>query len=158
VVYKLKDNRFVGPFGAQLHTPGAGQHFLGMAKAIAQIPGLNPRNREIAIITTGAKFNAAYELYAHKVLGEMKGISPQEYDEILKGKRPESFDEEAKAVYDVAHKLVVGSGPLSRGAWDKAVELLTKDGATAVVQYVGFYSYVCMILRGFDCKIPNVED
>jgi hypothetical protein len=129
-----------------------------MAKALAQIPGLNPRNREIAIITTGARFNAAYELYAHKILGEMKGISSQEYDEIILGRRPETFDEEGKAVYDVAHELVSGSGPLSQGAWDRAVKLLTKDGATALVQYVGFYSYVCIILRGFDCQIPNVKD
>jgi 4-carboxymuconolactone decarboxylase len=157
-VYKLDDGRFVGPFGALLHTPGPGQHFLGMAKALAQIPGLKPRNREIAIITTGAKFDAVYELYAHKVLGEKQGVSSLEYDEILKGKRPEAFDEEGKAVYDVAYELVNSSGPLSQGAWNKAVELLGKDGATALVQYVGFYSYVCMILRGFDCKIPNIDE
>lgn len=49
-MYKLDDGRFVGPFGALLHTPGPDQHFLGMANTLAQIPGLTPRNREIAII------------------------------------------------------------------------------------------------------------
>jgi 4-carboxymuconolactone decarboxylase len=157
VVTLQKDGVLVGPFGAQLHTPRVGQHFLGMSKAISQVPGLSPRNREIAIITTGARFNAAYELYAHKVLGRMKGISEEEIEEMLRGKRPETFDEEGKAVYDAAHELVDGSGPLSQAAWDRLVKLLSKDGATALVQLVGFYSYVCMILRGFDCKIPDAD-
>lgn len=157
LVYLRKDGRFVGPFGAQLHTPRAGEHFLGMALAIAQIPGLSARNREIATIATGAKYKAAYELYEHTALGEKHGLSRGEIEARFRGERPETFDEEAKAVCDVAYELVHGSGPLSEAAWTKAVNLITRDGAIAVVQYVGFYSYVCIILNGFDCKVPDPE-
>ena len=130
-----------------------------MGKTIAQLPGgLSGRNREIAIITVGARFDAAFELHSHKILGERQGVTAAQFDEIVKGKRPESFDEQGRAVYDVAYELAYGSGPLSKGAWDKAVELLTKEGATALVQYVGFYAYVCMILNGFDCRIPDADE
>ncbi|OCL11733.1 hypothetical protein AOQ84DRAFT_286603 [Glonium stellatum] len=158
VVYLRKDGRFVGPFGAELHSPRVGEHFLGMALAIAEIPGLNARNREIATITTGAKFNAAYELYAHRTLAEKHGVLVKEYETILTGHRPETLDEEGKALYDMAYEFMHGSGPLSQATWTNGVRLLTRDGAIAVVQYIAFYSYVCTILNGFDCRILSPEE
>lgn len=153
-----KEGRFIGPFGPLLHTPGVGHHFLGLSQTIAQIPGLTPRNREIAILTTGTKFDAAFEVWAHKKLAALAGVLPEQIEEIVEGKRPESLDQEGKAVYDVAHELAHGTGPLSQGAWNKAVELISKDGATQLVQLVGFYSYVSVMLRGFDCRIPSTDE
>lgn len=147
----------MGPFAVQLHTPRVGEHFLGMAKALAQIPGLSAINREIATLVIGVRHDAQYELTAHKALGKKFGLSDAEIETLLDGKRPETFDESQNAIFDVAHDLAYGSGPLSQSVWDRAVSLLGKQAITAVVQYVGFYSYVCTLLRGFDVKVPAVE-
>lgn len=151
----MDDGRFVGPFAVQLHTPAVGHNFLGMAKALRHIPGLSDLNREIATIVVGARFDAAYELVAHKVLGQKFGLSETEYLEIVSGKKPETLKEEGKAVFDVAYELAYGSGPLSQEKWDNAIRLIGKEATTAVVHYVGFYSYVSMVLRGFDVKVPE---
>ncbi|KAH8703715.1 AhpD-like protein [Talaromyces proteolyticus] len=157
-VFMKKDGRFVGPFGAELHTPMVGEHFLGMTKAISQLPGLSPKNREIAVIVTGAKFNAAYELYGHRYLALSRGISEDEFDTIVHGQCPANFTNEEKSVFEFAHGLVHKSGPLSQDKWDNVLSSLGKDTATALVQVVAFYSYVSVVLNGFDCQVPNVDD
>ena len=49
-------------------------------------------------------------------------------------------------------------GPLDGALWDKGLAILGRSGAMAVVQYVGFYKYVCTILNGFDAKVPKGAD
>ena len=147
----------MGPFAVQLHTPQVGEHFLGMAKALRQVPGLSDINREIATIVVGVRYDAQYELASHRILGRKFGLSATEIQELLDGKKPASFKEDQSVAFDVAHELSYGSGPLSQGVWDRSVQLLGTPGTTAVIQYVCFYSYVCMILRGFDVKIPTTD-
>ncbi|OAL31230.1 hypothetical protein AYO20_08285 [Fonsecaea nubica] len=154
---RQQDGRFIGPFGVQLHTPILGEHLIEVANSLAQLPGLDFKNREIAIVTTGVKFNAAFELLAHTRHALRAGVTQAEIDAILRGERPDTFDDHAKAAYDVAHELVNRPGPLSEEQWARAVELFGKEGATALIHFVAFYSSVCVVLNGFDCKIPDGE-
>jgi len=126
-----------------------------LAKELARLPGLPSKAREIAIITTGAKSRADYELYAHEILGKIQGVTQAEFDHIMQGKKPETLDRECGVAYDVARELVAGQGPLDAGLWKEATTVLGKDGAMALVQYCGFYAYVCTILRGFACEVPE---
>lgn len=147
----------VGPFGVQLHTPDIGQHHLRMSEAIYAVPGLTSRNRELAILVTSAKFDTAYQLYVHKALAKREGMPDHEIERIARGERPETLSEDGKAVYDAAYELVHGRGPLSQSVWDSLVDQISKAGATALVHLVGLYSYIAIILNGFDSKIPEKE-
>lgn len=153
----MEDGRFVGPFAVQLHTPQVGEHFIGMALSLQKIPGLSTKSREIVILVVGTKYQADYELYAHKVLALTHGVSQAEVDSILAGECPKTFVGEEKAVYDAVFELVHKPGPLSEAKWKDLVAAITKDGATAVIQYSAFYSYVSTILNGFACKIPEEQ-
>lgn len=157
-IYITKDGRFVGPFGAHLHIPIVGKQFLGMAKAVSQLPGLAPKHREIAVLVTGAKFKAAYELYGHRLLALDRGISEEEFDVILRGECPATFTNDEKSVYALADDLVNKPGPLSQEKWDAVANPIGKHTAAGLVQVVAFYSYVSTILNGFDCKVPNADD
>jgi hypothetical protein len=126
-----------------------------MLVTLMDIPGLSIKNREIVILATCAKFEAAYALYTHKVLGPLYGITQEELDTILRGERPKTLDDQARACYDVAYELTHRTGPLSEETWSNAVKQLSKSGATAVVQYVAWYSYVSTIVNGFDTKVPG---
>jgi hypothetical protein len=97
-----EDDRFVGPFAVQLHTPRVGEHFLGMTKALVQIPGLSAINHEIATIVVGARHDAQYELTAHQALGRKFGLSDAEIRTLLDAKRPGTFDE-SQALFSTWH-------------------------------------------------------
>ena len=46
--------------------------------------GMPPRPvREVAVLVTGAKFRPAYEIYAHVILAEQRGLSDKELSTIV---------------------------------------------------------------------------
>lgn len=157
-IYITKDGRFVGPFGAHLHIPVVGKQFLGMAKAISRLPGLSPKHREIAVLVTGAKFKAAYELYGHRLIALDRGVTEDEFNAILRGECLDTFTNDDKFVYALAYDLVNQPGPLAQDKWDAVADNIGKDAAAGLVQVVAFYSYVSTILNGFDCKVPHADD
>jgi 4-carboxymuconolactone decarboxylase len=126
-----------------------------MAVEIQKIPGLTPKNREIVILVVGAKFQAAYEIYAHKVLALKYGVTHEEIDSLLRLECPSTFNSEERAVFEATRELVAKPGPLSDEKYAALVSAITKDGATAVLQYTAFYCYVATVLNGFDVQIPD---
>lgn len=145
----------LGPYGVQLRTPEVGQHFHGMGMSIAALPCLSLRNREVAILVTGARFEAPYPLDVHRRIEKEQGITEEEIGSILMGKQSETFHDEATAVWDASSALVNGSGRLSEEKWDRLVQLFSKEGAMHLVHLSGFHSYLCTVMNGFDAKVPT---
>ena len=71
------DGALLGPWNPWLHEPKFGKPVWELTKAMAFNPSLPPGVREIAILVTGAHFKAAYELYAHVIVAERKGLSDE---------------------------------------------------------------------------------
>ena len=132
-----------------------GQPLFDLIVALSSIPGLPPTAREVAILVVGAKFKADYETYAHKIIGEKRGLSRFAAAEIAEGRCPQSLDQKGRTCFDVAHRLVNVPGPLSDDSWARAVDVFGVDGVKAIVNYVGYYSYICVVLNGFDVKVPH---
>lgn len=151
LVTKLEDGTFIGPFGIQLHTPALGHHFLAFIEAIDELPGLSARGREIASVVVGAHTSAAYELYAQR---ELSTLTSQQIDAVHRFECPPEFDQESRVIFRLANQLFL-PGPLNESIWREAKSVLSIDGATAVVHYVGFYKYIATILNGFDAKAPE---
>jgi hypothetical protein len=63
------------PWNPWLHEPQFGKPIWELTKALSLSPSLPNPVREVAILVTGAKFRAAYEIYAHVMLAEQRGIS-----------------------------------------------------------------------------------
>lgn len=137
--------------------PRVGRAFLALAAAITAIPGLSPKAREIAILTTGSTYKAGYELYAHRIIGLRCGLSESQINEIKQGRMPSHLDEQEAVSYQVAYELTRKPGPLSAALWEKTEKLLGLNGAKALVNLVGFYSYVSIFLNGFDVAVPDVK-
>ena len=64
--WREPNGAFLGPFAPFLHTPTVGRAQLEVVLALAKIPGLSKKARETSILVTGTKYQAAYELYAHR--------------------------------------------------------------------------------------------
>ena len=59
-----------------------------LVKAMSVSPGLPRPVREVAILVTGAKFHSAYELYAHVLAAELRGLPDEKISTIVAGQRP----------------------------------------------------------------------
>lgn len=151
----LDDGTIIGPYGILLHHPEVARQFQAMVRALQTIPGLTLYGREVAIAVAGSRSQAAYEQYAHHIIATQRaGITEAQLHEIHAGTCPSTLTDEGKVVFELATALGK-PGVLDQAIYDKAVEVLGKDGAAAAVHYTGFYSYIGVILNGFDAKVPD---
>ena len=161
---KISGDRFVGPFGITLHTPTVGHDFLNLGQHIGELPQGNysARSREITTLVVGSLQQAAYELYAHRIIAAEKGLSESEIEDVVAGRKPEAWEKdlegEDSVVYDCCYELVHGQRELSEGNWIRAVKVLGREGMTVLIYTAGFYQFVCTVLRGFDAKVPEQEE
>lgn len=141
-----------------LETPGTTRPFFQIASELAKIPGLPQNARETAILATGSHYKAVYEIYAHeRVAVANTDLNQEQVDMIKTGKKPTDLDEKCSAAFDVAIELVTKPGPLSKENWEKAEKALGKQGTLALIHYVGYYAYTCILLNACDVPVPDGE-
>jgi 4-carboxymuconolactone decarboxylase len=99
-----ENGALMGPWNPWLHEPKFGKPIWELTKALSFSPSLAKPVREVAILVTGAKFRAAYEIYAHVMLAEQRGISDAKIATIVAGQRPNDLapdDQECPAAFKV---------------------------------------------------------
>ena len=155
-IWKGDDGALVGPYPFFLAFPAAGTSFMGHYSSLAKIPGLPADAKEVVILTVGAKYQAAYELYAHiNVATKKVGMDKKTADSIARGEKPDGLDEKCSAAYDAAHFLANAPDALPRELWDKCEGAFGKDGTIALVHYVGAYAYTCITLNAMNAPVPE---
>ena len=148
------DGALMGPWNPWLHEPGFGKPVRDLTKALSVKPSFPPAVREVAILVTGAHFRSAYELYAHVIAAENRGLSDEKLATIVAGQRPADLTREEAVAYDVASTLV-GGGVLAELTYRAAVATFGTHGAAELMQLVGLYCMVSVTLNAFDVPVPE---
>ncbi len=154
-VYQDSRGALIGPFPFFLYDPNASQTFLDLIGGMVKL-GLPPDARDTTILTVGARFQAAYELYSHTAGSVKAGVLSLEQAETLRtGNKPADLNERCSVAYDATCHLLNTPGPLPQNHWDKLIASFGRDGTIGFVHHVGFYSYVCVILNSIDAPVPE---
>ena len=103
---------------------------------------------------TGAHFRSAYELYAHVVVAERKGLSDEKLATIVAGQRPVHLTKQEAVAYDFASALVSG-GVLPELTYRAAVEQFGEHGAAELSYLIGLNCMVSVTLNTFDVPVPD---
>ncbi len=144
----------IGPWNPWLHEPRFGGPIWQLVKALSSSPTVPRAVREVAILVTGAKFRSAYEIYAHVIVAEERGLSDEKLATIVAGQRPEYLSREQAIAYDVAAALVDGH-VLPELTYRQAVAAFGEHGAAELIYLVGLYCLVSVTLNGFDVPVPE---
>jgi 4-carboxymuconolactone decarboxylase len=147
--------QLIGPWNPWIRFPKFGGPIWELVKALSTAPTLPKSVREVAILVTGAHFRSAYEIYAHVLVAELRGIADDKIATILAGQRPTDLTREEAVAYDVASALVSG-GVLPALTYRQAVALFGEQGTAEFIYLVGLYCMVSVTLNGFDVPIPEV--
>jgi hypothetical protein len=110
----------------------------------------------VAILVTGATFHSSYELYAHVIAGEKRGLSDDKLATIVSGQRPSDLTHEEGVAYDVASSLL-HHGTLPELSYRAAVQAFGVHGAAELIYLVGLYCLVSVTLNGFNVPVPESE-
>ena len=151
----IADNgALMGPWNPWLHEPKFGKPIWELTKALSASPSLPKSVREVAILVTGAKFRSAYEIYAHVMIAERRGLSDDKLATIVAGQRPPDLARDEAIAYDVASALV-DRGVLPELTYRLAVQAFGQHGAAELIYLVGLYCLVSVTLNGFDVPVPE---
>jgi 4-carboxymuconolactone decarboxylase len=148
------DGALLGPWNPWIHAPKFGKPVWDLVKAIASNPSLPAQVREVAILVTGAHFRSGYELYAHVIVAEGRGLSDEKLATIVAGQRPTDLTRQEAVAYDFASALVNG-GVLPELTYRAAVEQFGEQGATELSYLIGVYCMVSVTLNTFDVPVPE---
>jgi 4-carboxymuconolactone decarboxylase len=146
----------IGPWNPWLHESKFGKPVWELTKALSTAPSLPRPVREVAILVTGAKFHSAYEIYAHVLVAERRGLPDDKLATIIAGQRPSDLTREEAIAYDIAAALVSG-GVLPELSYRQAVEAFGQHGAAELIYLVGLYCLVSVTLNGFDVPVPESD-
>ncbi|HWU01617.1 MAG TPA: carboxymuconolactone decarboxylase family protein, partial [Novosphingobium sp.] len=136
----------IGPWNPWLSFPQFGGPVWDLVKALANNPKLPKPIREIGILVTGAHFHSAYELYAHILVAELRGLSDAKIRTITSGNRPADLSAEEGLAYDFAFALVSG-GIVPELLYAEMVSTFGQDGTAEFTYLVGLYCMVSTTLN-----------
>jgi 4-carboxymuconolactone decarboxylase len=148
------DGALLGPWNPWIHEPKFGKPVWELTKAMVSQPSLPATVREVAILVTGAHFRSAYELYAHVIVAERRGLSDEKLATIVAGQRPTDLTRQEAVAYDFASALVNG-GVLPELTYKAAIEQFGQHGAAELSYLVGLYCLVSVTLNTFDVPVPE---
>ncbi|MGB7101789.1 MAG: carboxymuconolactone decarboxylase family protein [Xanthobacteraceae bacterium] len=151
-----ENGTLLGPWNPWLHEPKFGKPIWDLTLALSVSPSLPRTAREVAILVTGTAFHSAYELYAHVIAAERRGLSDDKLATILAGQRPGDLTRDEAIAYDVAASLL-HHGTLPELIYRQAVQAFGQHGAAELIYLVGLYCLVSVTLNGFNVPVPESE-
>jgi 4-carboxymuconolactone decarboxylase len=151
-----EDGALMGPWNPWLHEPEIGKAIWDLTLAMTANASLPDNVRQVVILVVGARFDAAYEMYAHIAVAEKEGMKPERLAALVADLKPSDFSKEENVAFDLAFKLVRG-GTLPEPLYRLAVETFGQHGTNELIYLVGLYSLVSTTLNGFNVPVPERE-
>jgi alkylhydroperoxidase family enzyme len=151
-----EDGALMGPWNPWLHAPAIGKAIWNLTLAMTANATLPDNARQIAILVVGARYNAAYELYAHVAVAEREGMSAARLAALVAGQKPTDLSREENIAFDFSHALARG-GVLPEPLYRLAVDTFGQHGANELIYLVGLYALVSTTLNGFNVPVPERE-
>ena len=148
------DGTLMGPWNPWIRFPQFGGPIWNLVKALSLSPKLPKPVREIAILVTGARYHSAYEIYAHVLVAELRGLPDDKINTIISGQRPGNLSRQEAIAFDLAAALNAG-GVLPELAWKQGVAEFGLEAMAEFIYLVGLYSMVSVTLNAFDVPMPD---
>jgi 4-carboxymuconolactone decarboxylase len=147
------DGGLAGPFNAFVTAPDAGRRLSSLGATLRFGTSIERRLSEIAIITTGARWQAEFEWWAHAPMAREHGVADAVVNAIARGEDPPFGADDERAVYAVARRLSL-SGGLDQETYDAARGFLGDAGMVELVALCGYYTLISFLLNAFTVPLP----
>ena len=154
---RTQDGALIGPWSVWIRQPEVGRAAQALTGAIARLDALPKRAHEIVILTLGARFDAAYELYAHCAVARQAGLSDRQIAALCSGHKPDDLSDEEAVAFDCASALARG-GVLPGFLYAAAEKAFGSKGLAQLIYLAGAYAFVSILLNAHDVRPPKTAD
>jgi len=148
------DGKLLGPFNTLLYGPEVGRAYLEYFSVERKHTSLSERVHEIVILTVGAAWGAAYELYAHTAVGKSVGLSQDVIDAIIAGQTPEGLSEQEANAHEFARQLAE-TRRVDASTYARTQAAFGDKGVVDIVMLSGLYLMTCAVLNTFQVPVPE---
>jgi 4-carboxymuconolactone decarboxylase len=145
--------RLIGPFNAMLRSPAISKALLGVIAAEGKETSLSEQVRQVVILTVGAAWHAAYELYAHAAVGRKAGFDEPTVQALVAGQKPASLNREESVAYDFTHRLAT-THQIDPALYEQAIIAFGEKGVVDMIYLAGQYMTISGLLNTFAVPAP----
>src|SRR5471032_2565616 len=103
-----EDGALMGPWNPWLHEPAIGKAIWNLTLAMTANAVLPDNVRQIVILVVGARYDAAYEIYAHIAVAEREHMSPERLATLVADLKPVDLSPQESIAFDLAYALARG--------------------------------------------------
>ena len=140
-----------GPFMAWLHVPGFAAPAQALGAYCRYATGLSPRESELLILMTAARFDCDGEWDIHAPIAAASGVSAEDLATTRSGGTPFARDDREAALLAFAAQLLRTNRVLP-DTFAQAQAVLDVETLVKVAGLIGYYSLVAMTLNAFDMR------
>jgi 4-carboxymuconolactone decarboxylase len=150
------DDRLIGPFNAMLRSPAISTALLGVTATEGKETALGKTVREVVILTVGAAWHAAYELYAHTIVGQSVGLAEATVHTLAAGQKPTDLSPEESVAYDFTHRLAT-THQIDAELYEQAIVTFGEKGVVDMIYLAGQYMTISGLLNTFAVPAPSAQ-
>ena len=150
------DNKLIGPFNAMLRSPLIAKARMGVTAAEGEHTSLSEKVRQVVILTVGAVWQAAYELYAHTAVGKKAGFDDATIQTLVAGQKPATLSAEESVAYDFTHRLAA-THQIEAALYEQAIVTFGEKGVVDMIFLAGQYMTISGLLNTFAVPAPAAQ-
>ncbi|WP_298464190.1 carboxymuconolactone decarboxylase family protein [uncultured Erythrobacter sp.] len=143
-----------GPLKVWLESPELADKSQALGAFCRYDTTLPPRLSELAIIITGAHWQAGFEWHVHAPIALEAGIDPAAVDAIREGREPVLAKQDEQVVYAFTTQLL-RNREVSDETYAKAVDVLSYRSVVDLVGILGYYGLISMTIKAFEVPVPE---
>ena len=146
--------RVEGPLRVWLNSPDLAERAQALGAFCRFNSSLPPRLSELAILVTGAYWQAGFEWHVHAPVALQAGLDAAAVDAIRRGAEPGFAREDEHAVHDFCAELL-RTRRVSSATYARAAGLLGTTGIVDLVGVLGYYALISMTIVAFEVPLPD---
>ena len=147
------DGKLIGPLNSYLYNPTIGGALFNVGNAFAA-SSLNPRVKEIVILSVGGQWGSGYELYAHEKVAALYGVPEEAIASLAAGQAPVGLSGDDLIAAQFVQELV-STYRVSNELYHAAEAAFGQDGLVDLVNLAGTYLGASAALNVFEIPVPG---
>ena len=144
------------PYALLLHSPELAGLAEPLGKHVRYESTLSPGIRELATITTSRELECDYMWFTHTKQARAAGVSDDTIETVGNRGSLDSLDEDEALTIRFGRELL-NDKRVSESTWNAARTRFGVQGVTDLTGHYGWYSFVALILNGFEMEPSEGE-
>ena len=153
-INRLHTGELIGPFNACLYAPGIAAGFLEFHEAEERATQLSARVREVVILSVGAVWASAYEIYAHRAVAEKTGLPAHVAAAVAAGEQCDELSVQEQVAQRFTLELT-GERAVNDDLYAEAEQAFGRQGLVALAFLAAAYGATCTMLNAFAVPAPS---